>query len=151
MRLPLAAYARSCGVNQNTVRHAWKQGMVERAADGTVDEDQADESWYIQHRARLAKAGYQKVLAVGVALVALASLFATRSNAQDQLLKLSGGIPAGVCNSPMRIQVTGGYVICLVPTSVCLAHGGHIGLDPRDSSGSPHCMESDLVPLSTAL
>lgn len=93
------------------------------------------------------KPGYQKVLAVGVALVSLASLFTTRSNAQDQLLKLSGGIPAGVCdNSPMRTQVAGGFVICLVPTSVCLAHGGHIGLDPSDRSGSPHCMESDLVP-----
>jgi hypothetical protein len=54
-RMPLARYARERGVDQSAIRHAWKMGLVERAADGTVNEDQADATWLPQHQARSAQ------------------------------------------------------------------------------------------------
>ena len=85
-----------------------------------------------------------KTVAVAAALASLCSLTVlspTPSSAQGQMLKLNSGAGLPVCQN----VVTGRYVICFIPTSVCLAHGGHIDYDPRDTSGSPHCMGSDLV------
>ena len=89
---------------------------------------------------------YRKGIAVVVALVALAPLFPTPSSADDQWLSLSGGTPRSGCNPPMRQQFSGGFITCLVPTSMCLAHGGHIGgREITDTGLALHCVGSDLV------
>jgi hypothetical protein len=88
--------------------------------------------------------GDRETLAAGFALVTLAALFAPSASADEQMLKLNSGIPAGVCHPPMKVLV-GAHAICLVPLSMCTAHGGHVGQDPNDTSGQPHCLDSDLV------
>jgi hypothetical protein len=92
--------------------------------------------------------GDHKAFVVGLGLLMLFSsgaLIVSRGYADEQMLKLNGAIPAQVCNPPMKVM-TGKYLICLVPISICTAHGGHVGQDANDTSGQPHCLDSDLVP-----
>lgn len=53
MRVPLTAYAKMRGVHDNSIRTAIKAGEIERGADGKVSVEQADETWYAGHQARL--------------------------------------------------------------------------------------------------
>jgi hypothetical protein len=76
-----------------------------------------------------------------LAVLSLVPLFAMRASADERLLKLNSGAPLPICDK----TVTGKYVICFIRESVCLAHGGHVDYDSRDTSGSPHCMGSDLL------
>ncbi len=90
----------------------------------------------------------RKTVVVTFALAFLAlwiAVFGQPGNADELWLKLNGSVDAGVCNPPMQAQISPKYRICYVSTSVCLAHGGHTGLDPNDMSGLPHCLGSDLV------
>ena len=89
---------------------------------------------------------YRKGIAVVVGPLVMALLFATAGRADDQWLSLGGGMPASGCNPPMRQQLSGGFMACLVPTSMCLAHGGHIGgREVTDPGIALHCVGSDLV------
>ena len=51
-RMPLEQFAREVGVAGSTLRYHARRGLIERAADGTVDVAQARE-WQAQHEARI--------------------------------------------------------------------------------------------------
>jgi hypothetical protein len=78
-----------------------------------------------------------------IIVISMAAMFPSRGSADDQLIKLNGGERTSACALTRVIQQ---WTICYVSTTTCLTHGGHVGYDTRDTSGEPHCLNSDLVP-----
>ena len=53
MRISVYRYAKLRGVFESAIMHAIRTGVIRQDPDGTIDSDQADATWYVQHRARL--------------------------------------------------------------------------------------------------
>lgn len=53
MRIGVYRYAKLRGVFQSAIEHAIRTGVIRQDSDGTIDSEQADATWYVQHRARL--------------------------------------------------------------------------------------------------
>jgi hypothetical protein len=93
------------------------------------------------------RTGNQRVLAGVPALPILISLAASLPSwgcANDPLIKLSHGAGTSACAVTRTFRQ---WRICYVHTSACLGRGGHVGQDPADDSGAPHCLSSDLAPI----
>lgn len=52
-RVALGTYARRRGVDEAAIRYQARRGIIDRAPDGSVSVQQADDAWFGPHQARL--------------------------------------------------------------------------------------------------
>jgi hypothetical protein len=90
MRMRVATYARLRGVYPETIRHAIRTGVIRQFENDAIDSDQADDTWHVQHQARLearARGAEQSNTALQVQLAARLSkvqLAKTRHEARER-------------------------------------------------------------------